>query len=89
MAELAVQGMCDLLVSNPYFNYSQNIAQVVVPCLNNPRKSVREIVKVAVKTVIKEDKKEEVTLKVRKLYKIFLNISNKFILDIKDYKSIS
>lgn len=57
--------MCDLLVSHPYFNYSQNIAQVLVPFLNNSRNNVRELVKNAIKTVFKEDKKEEVTLRVR------------------------
>lgn len=61
---MGVQSLCDLLVTHPYFNFSQNIAQAVVPFLNNPRKNIREIAKNAIKTVFKEDKKEEITLKV-------------------------
>lgn len=57
--------MCELLVAHPYFNFSQNIAQAIVPFLNNHIKIVRGIVKTAVKTVMKEDKKEEMTLKVK------------------------
>lgn len=64
--------MCDLLVAHPYFNYSQNIAQVIVPFLNNSNKLVRELVKNAVKQIFKEDKREEVSLKV----KYYLSLSN-------------
>lgn len=56
--------MCDLLVTHPYFNYADNIAQVVVPFLNNQRPTVREIVKNCCKTVFKEDKREQITLKI-------------------------
>lgn len=56
--------MCELLVTHPYFNFSQNIAQAVVLFLNNPNKEVRIIVKDTIMTVFKEDKKEEITLKV-------------------------
>ncbi|CAH0550195.1 unnamed protein product [Brassicogethes aeneus] len=72
MGELAVHAMCDLLVAHPYFNFAPNIAQVLVPCLNNPRKSVRETVKAAVKTIIKEDKKEEITLKILRIINQYL-----------------
>ncbi|KAJ8963515.1 hypothetical protein NQ314_005576 [Rhamnusium bicolor] len=54
---LAIQAMCDLLVAHPYFNFSQNVAQAIVPFLNSHNKKVREIVNISVKTVIKEDKK--------------------------------
>lgn len=64
LGELGVQCMCDLLTSHPNFNYSQNIAQAVVPFLNHHNKTVREMVKEACKTVFKEDKKQEITLKV-------------------------
>lgn len=57
--------MCELLVAHPYFNFSQNIARAIVPFLNNYNKTVREIVKTSIKTVMKEDKKEEITLKVK------------------------
>ncbi|XP_068894937.1 nucleolar complex protein 3 isoform X2 [Tenebrio molitor] len=67
LGELGVQSLCDLLVTHPYFNFSQNIAQAVVPFLNNPRKNIREIAKNAIKTVFKEDKKEEITLKILRI----------------------
>lgn len=63
LATLAVQAMCDLLVAHPYFNFSGNIVQAIVPFLNNRNKEVRDIVKTSVKTIFKEDKKEETTLK--------------------------
>lgn len=62
LGELSIHAMCDLLVTHPYFNYGQNIAQVVVPFMNNRNKNIRQLVKVACKTVFKEDKKEEITL---------------------------
>ncbi|CAG9762116.1 unnamed protein product [Ceutorhynchus assimilis] len=72
VAELSVQAMCDLLIAHPYFNYAHNICQVLVPFLNNPRKNIREIVKPAICTVFKEDKKEEVTLKILRLINNYL-----------------
>lgn len=64
LGELAVHAMADLLVSHPYFNYSPNIAQAIIPFLNHRELSVRVIVVEACKTIFKEDKKEEITLKV-------------------------
>nr|XP_023027455.1 nucleolar complex protein 3 homolog [Leptinotarsa decemlineata] len=69
---LAVQAMCDLLVTHPYFNFSQNIAQAIVPFMNNGNRNVRDIVKTAVKTVFKEDKKEEITLKIMRVINNYL-----------------
>lgn len=56
--------MCELLVTHPYFNYSQNIVQVVVPFLNNANQNVRHIVASSCKILFNEDKKEQITLKV-------------------------
>lgn len=56
--------MCDLLTTHPNFNYAENIAQAVVPFLNHHNRTAREIVSNACKTIIKEDKKQEITLKV-------------------------
>lgn len=56
--------MCDLLVAHPYFNFSQNVAQALVPFLNNSNKEVRAVVKESITTIFREDKKEEITLKV-------------------------
>lgn len=68
MGLLAVQGLCDLLVTHPHFNYAQNVAQAVVPFLNNSRAEVREIAKNCIKQVFKEDKKDEITLNVSKIW---------------------
>lgn len=56
--------MCELLVTHPYFNYSQNIAQALIPFLNHRNATVRENVKTTCETVFTEDKKGEITLKV-------------------------
>lgn len=64
LAEISIHAMCDLLVTHPYFNYAPNIAQVIVPLLNNPNKNVRKYVNETCKTIFREDKKKEVTLKV-------------------------
>lgn len=64
---LAIQAMCELLVTHPYFNYAQNIAQAIVPLMNNRNKKVRELIANCLKNVFKEDKKGEITLKVNTL----------------------
>lgn len=64
LSELSIQAMAELLYAHPYFNYAQNVAQVVIPFLNSPRKNIRNLVKGFVCNVIREDKKEEITLKV-------------------------
>lgn len=56
--------MCELLVAHPYFNFAQNIAQVLVPFLNHKNQVVREEIKTSCETIFKEDKKGEITLKV-------------------------
>lgn len=56
--------MCELLVEHSYFNYSQNIAQVLVPFLNHKNEIVRENVKATCETIFTEDKKGEMTIKV-------------------------
>ncbi|XP_039291452.1 nucleolar complex protein 3 homolog [Nilaparvata lugens] len=54
--------MCDLLVLHPYFNYSQNIAQLLVLYLNNPKPEVRSIVSKCLSQIFREDKKGELSL---------------------------
>ncbi|XP_025834676.1 nucleolar complex protein 3 homolog isoform X3 [Agrilus planipennis] len=67
LGEQSLQTMCDLLVSHPYFNFSENIAQAVIPFLCNKNKSIRLIVSSAFKNVFKEDKRGEITLKIVRL----------------------
>ncbi|VEN58187.1 unnamed protein product [Callosobruchus maculatus] len=69
---LAVEAMSDLLVEHPYFNFSENIARVVVPFLNSYEKSIRENVKNKIKQLFKEDKKGDITL-------IILRIINNYL----------
>ncbi|KAJ8978208.1 hypothetical protein NQ317_014724 [Molorchus minor] len=69
---LGVQAMCDLLVAHPYFNFSQNIAQAVVPFLNSHNKAAKELTSTAIKTLFKEDKREEITLKILRIINNYL-----------------
>lgn len=81
--------MCELLITHSYFNYSQNIAQVLVPFLNHKNEIVREKVKATCETIFTEDKKGEMTLKVSCVIHI-LHLNNTFFLsDFKDNQSVS
>ncbi|GLG95825.1 Nucleolar complex protein 3 homolog [Gryllus bimaculatus] len=62
LGELAVRCMTELLVRHPYFNFSPNIAQDLVHFLDNKNSNVRDIVMNGLRTVIKEDKRGEITL---------------------------
>lgn len=67
LGELAAGALCDLLQTHSYFNYADNIAQTVVPLLNNRNVVVQEKVSTACKNIFKEDKKGEITLKILRL----------------------
>ncbi|XP_044010019.1 nucleolar complex protein 3 homolog, partial [Aphidius gifuensis] len=68
LSEIALTCMCELLVTHPYFNYSTNIANFLVPFLDNKRPSVREKVFNCMKNIFKDDKRGELSLViVRKL----------------------
>ncbi|KAH8369393.1 hypothetical protein KR009_009639, partial [Drosophila setifemur] len=62
LATVAVQCMCDLLVAHPYFNYVQNIAQLLVYMLNCNYHEMRVAVNQCFRTVFATDKKLEITL---------------------------
>lgn len=72
LGELGVRCMCELLVSHSYFNYSQNIAQAVVPFLNHRNESVRANVKTTCETIFREDKKGEITLRILRILNHYL-----------------
>lgn len=72
LGEMAVMCMCELLVKHPYFNFSLNIANFLIPLLNNKKASVREKIVKYISEVFKEDKRGELSLTVRKFYKIVL-----------------
>ncbi|XP_054744428.1 nucleolar complex protein 3 homolog [Anastrepha obliqua] len=62
MAEVAVQSMCDLLVAHPYFNYVQNVAQLLVYMSNCRYQNMREAINKCFRTVFAIDKKLDMTL---------------------------
>ncbi|KAH8417080.1 hypothetical protein KR222_002889, partial [Zaprionus bogoriensis] len=62
MATVAVQCMCDLLIAHPYFNYVQNIAQLLVYMLNCNYGTMRQAVNQCFRTLFSNDKKLDMTL---------------------------
>ncbi|KAI4504694.1 hypothetical protein M0802_000244 [Mischocyttarus mexicanus] len=62
LGELGVMCMCELLVSHPYFNFSPNIANFLIPLLNIKNASVREKIVKCISQVFKEDKRGELSL---------------------------
>ncbi|KAK9883997.1 hypothetical protein WA026_004932 [Henosepilachna vigintioctopunctata] len=67
LGKLALHSMCDLFVNQPYFNFAENIAQVVIPFLNHPNASIRTIVKSAIAAIFETDKKKEITLRILRI----------------------
>ena len=69
----ALTCLCDLLTSNPAFNYAVNVVSLVVPYLDHNRDEYRGVTQNAVKTLFKDDKKGEISLwavrKIRALIK--------------------
>lgn len=62
MATVAVQCMCDLLLAHPYFNYVQNIAQLLVYMLNCNYGAMRVAVNQCFRSLFSNDKKLDMTL---------------------------
>ncbi|XP_011184791.1 nucleolar complex protein 3 homolog [Zeugodacus cucurbitae] len=62
MAEVAVQSMCDILNAHPYFNYVQNVAQLLVYMLNCNYENMREAINKCFRTFFANDKKLDMTL---------------------------
>ncbi|XP_046749750.1 nucleolar complex protein 3 homolog [Diprion similis] len=62
LGEIAISCMSELLVAHPYFNFSVNIANLLVPYLDSKWSSVREIVAKCVTQIFKEDKRGELSL---------------------------
>ncbi|KAG5319094.1 NOC3L protein, partial [Acromyrmex heyeri] len=68
LGETAVSCMCELLAVHPYFNFSVNIANYVLPLLDNKRSNIREKVAQCISQIFKEDKRGQISLTiVRKL----------------------
>ncbi|XP_018046208.1 PREDICTED: nucleolar complex protein 3 homolog [Atta colombica] len=68
LGETAVSCICELLVVHPYFNFSVNIANYVLPLLDNKRSNIREKVAQCISQIFNEDKRGQLSLTiVRKL----------------------
>lgn len=68
LGETAVSCMCELLAVHPYFNFSVNIANYVLPLLDNKRSNIREKVAQCISQIFKEDKRGQLSFTiVRKL----------------------
>lgn len=65
LGKLAVMCMCNLLTTHPYFNYSVNIANFLLPFLDNKHEFIRQEVLKCISQVFKEDKRAELSLTVR------------------------
>lgn len=61
IAEVATQCLCDLLGTNPNFNFSQNIAQTLVFLSNNRFPKIREPVNKCFKRIFATDKRLDLT----------------------------
>lgn len=64
LGEIAISCMCELLIVHPYFNFSVNIANYMLPLLDNKRCSVREKVAQCISQVFREDKRGQLSLTV-------------------------
>ncbi|XP_062121837.1 nucleolar complex protein 3 homolog [Drosophila sulfurigaster albostrigata] len=62
MATVAVECMCELLLAHPYFNYVQNIAQLLVYMLNCNYGAMRQAVNQCFRTLFSNDKRLDMTL---------------------------
>ncbi|KYN27150.1 Nucleolar complex protein 3 like protein [Trachymyrmex cornetzi] len=68
LGETAISCMCELLAVHPYFNFSVNIANYVLPLLDNKRSNIREKIAQCISQIFKEDKRGQLSLTiVRKL----------------------
>ena len=62
MAEIAIQCFCELLNTHPYFNFSKNLAQMLVLYVDVKWPNIRSMCLEALGKVIKKDKRGEISL---------------------------
>lgn len=62
MAQIGATCLCELLLAHPYFNFSQNIAQLLVYLLNCNNITIRTKILNCFRQVFAEDKKFDLTL---------------------------
>lgn len=73
MAEIGTNCLCELLVAHPYFNFGQNIAQLLVYLSNCHVLDIRTTVMNCFKQLFREDSKFDLTLFVSD-FELFLMI---------------
>ena len=61
LAEISVQCLCEALLAQPYFNFSTNIAQVLVTFLNCQNEVVRKKIHETFVKIFKTDKRLDIT----------------------------
>ena len=61
LAPHALKCLMELLISNPEFNFTENIIQFTVPYLNSAVNSLRNTVKDGIERLFKNDKKGQVS----------------------------
>jgi nucleolar complex protein 3 len=66
LGESAVECLCELLKTHPYFNFSTNIAQLLVIYLNCANSSARKTINETFVKIFKTDKRHDITLHVSK-----------------------
>lgn len=64
LGTFAIRSMSDLLVAKPYFNFASNIANYLVPFLNNHSRTIRTLVATCFGQVFKEDRRGEISLNI-------------------------
>nr|XP_033339973.1 nucleolar complex protein 3 homolog [Megalopta genalis] len=62
LGKLGITCMCSILTTHPYFNYSINIANFLIPFLDNKLEFVRQEVVKCISQIFKEDKRAELSL---------------------------
>lgn len=62
LGEVATTCLCELLLAHPYFNFSQNVAQLLVYLLNSNFPSVRTNIWKCFREVFKQDSRFDLTL---------------------------
>lgn len=62
LAEIAASCLCDLVLAHPYFNFGQNIAQLLVYLLNCGKLSIRTQVMNCLKQLFQEDSRYDLSL---------------------------
>lgn len=78
MAEIATTCLCELLAEHPYFNFGQNIAQLLVYLSNCNNLEIRTKVMNCFQQIFREDSKFDLSLFVSDFFIIMASIIENF-----------